>query len=131
MARVNASNGYGYSEPIWARFSAPAHVGDLDRPRGRLLQVEVGSPSAKSVLRLQLDLVDGRVAVARFKAYGCPTTLAVGEWLTAWLEHNITARWPDLHAMQIREALEIPDDRAHCALMGEDAVRALYQQVAA
>ncbi|TXH05295.1 MAG: hypothetical protein E6R07_05075 [Nevskiaceae bacterium] len=128
---MSAPNAYGYPGPIWARFSAPTHVGDLDRPQGRLLLVEVGSPSAKSLLRLQLDLVDGGVAAARFKAYGCPTTIAVGEWLAAWLEHNTVARWPDLHAMQIREALEIPDDRAHCALMGEDAVRALHQQVAA
>ena len=53
----------------------------------------------------------------------------VGEWLAASLVGSKPAEWPRITASGIRQALEISDDRAHCALMGEDVLRALAKQV--
>jgi NifU-like protein involved in Fe-S cluster formation len=124
---MSKDNVFGYAEPIWQRFSAPAHAGVLEG--AGILSAEAGSPAAKSLLRLQLRLGQGVVAQARFKAYGCPTAIAVGEWLAQWLTGKTPAQWQSLSVTEIRQALEIPDDRAHCAIMGEDVVRALAKQV--
>jgi len=123
----HGGNAFDYAEPIWQRFSAPGHVGDLHGEG--VFSAEAGSPAAKSLLRIQIKLMQGVVTEAAFRAYGCPTAIAVGEWLATNLKGKASADWAQLSASKIRQTLEIPDDRAHCALMGEDVIRALSKQV--
>ena len=122
-------NAYGYRAPIWQRFRAPAHAGRLE-DQATTISAQAGSSATHSVLRMQLAL-DGAGAVRRaaFQAYGCPTAIAVGEWLSEQCEAVAPAGWSAIDTQKIREALEIPDDKAHCALMGEDVLRALAQQM--
>ncbi|WP_028080532.1 iron-sulfur cluster scaffold-like protein [Solimonas soli] len=120
-------NVYAYREPIWQRFRAPRHAGRLDG--AQVLSTQAGSAATRSVLRLQIELDGERVARARFRAYGCPTAIAVGEWLAEQLEARPRAAWAAIDVAAIRDALEIPDDKAHCALLGEDVLRALQQQM--
>lgn len=117
-------NVHGYAAPVWARFAAPAHAGRL---QGAGVEVaEAGSPAAPAArLRLQLRWEAGRVAECRFLARGCPVTLAVGEWLCERLAGVRREELAAIGATQIRQALEIPEDKAHCALMGEDLLRTL------
>lgn len=122
-----ADNVYGYAAPIWSRFARPAHAGALSGDG--VVRAEAGSPAARSVLRLAARVAGGRILEARFQAYGCPTAIAVGEWAAAWLEEQGAVASVVPGAAQIRARLEIPEDRAHCALMGEDVLRALLQQV--
>lgn len=117
-------NAYGYAAPIWQRFARPSHAGSFEAGTDGVVSGEAGSPAARSVLRLQLRFADGAVAEARFKAYGCPTSIAVGEWIAAWSVGRKAPELAALSAAHLREVLEIPDDRAHCALLGEDALRA-------
>lgn len=88
-----------------------------------------GTPAARSVLSLALRFDGGgRVADARFRAYGCPSSIAVGAWIAQWSLGRDAAELAMLSAAQLRAELEIPEDRAHCALMGEDALRDLLAQ---
>jgi NifU-like protein involved in Fe-S cluster formation len=121
-------NTFDYRPAIWERFRAPRHAGRL--AGDKTISAQAGSPAARSVLRVQLELGDGRgVRRAAFQAYGCPTAIAVGEWLSERLEIEPVAAWSAIDAQAIRNALEIPEDKAHCALMGEDVLRALAQQM--
>jgi len=122
-----ADNVHAYREPIWQRFRAPVHGGRLQG--ASIVAAQAGSAAARSVLRLQVELEGERVIRARFQAYGCPTAIAVGEWLAEQLEAQPRTTWPAIDAASIRDALEIPEDKAHCALMGEDVLRALEQQI--
>jgi NifU-like protein involved in Fe-S cluster formation len=124
-----SQNVFGYPEPIWRRFRAPVHAGRIE-PGARHFDVQAGSPAARSLLRLQLAIAEDGRRHARFLAYGCPSAIAVGEWLASEIERLPPSAWPAISAADIREVLEIPEDRAHCALMGEDALRALSQAVA-
>jgi NifU-like protein involved in Fe-S cluster formation len=121
-------NVFAYQAPIWQRFRAPRHAGRLP-PGGRLFEAQAGSPATRSVLRLQVEVRGDAVRQARFQAYGCPTAIAVGEWLAECIETQPPATWAAIDAAAIRSALEIPEDKAHCALMGEDALRALARQM--
>ncbi|HSW12147.1 MAG TPA: aminotransferase class V-fold PLP-dependent enzyme [Solimonas sp.] len=118
-------NDHGYPAAVWAAFADPAHAG---RELPGAVEASAGSPAGAQRLSLMAELRDGRVARAGFRAYGCPATLAVGEWLAAWLE----GRRPEelqLSAADLRTELEINDDKSHCALLGEDAVLALRRQM--
>ncbi|NGY04543.1 iron-sulfur cluster assembly scaffold protein [Solimonas terrae] len=119
-------NIYAYTEPVWQRFREPAHAGRLDAG-SQVFSAEAGSAAARSLLRLQVELASGAVRRARFQAYGCPSAIAVGEWLAERLEATPLAAWHAIDAAGIRAALEITEDKAHCALMGEDVLRALLQ----
>lgn len=116
-----STNVFAYAEPIWTRFSRPGHAGGW--PDGDAVRsAQAGSRSAKFVLRLQIN--GGR---ARFKAYGCPTAIAVGEWLCEQIEHKGLESLRNISAEKIRTALEIGEDKSHCALLGEDAIKALLK----
>lgn len=119
-------NVFGYSDAVWQRFVAPTHTGTLS---GALVKTaEAGSPAVKALLRISARLEQGHINEARFLAYGCPVTIAVGELLAEQLTGQKLADFR-LTAADIRLALEIADDKTHCALMGEDVIRRLREQV--
>lgn len=122
---------FGYSPAVWSHFSQPRHAGAFAAGEPGALSAQAGSPATRSLLRLSVKLQDGRVTQARFQAYGCPSAIAVGEWLAEQLGGKTveSLRSTALSAAAIRQALEIAEDRAHCALMGEDVFNALVQQM--
>ncbi|MDB5987044.1 MAG: aminotransferase class V-fold PLP-dependent enzyme [Nevskia sp.] len=127
-AEMEMTNPFAYSAPIWQRFSAPFRAGRFADGTAGVVSGQAGTPAARSVLKLQLQFVAGRVADGRFQAYGCPTSIAVGAWLVEWAIGKSAAELRGLSLAELRGTLEIADDRAHCAVMGEDAVLALLSQ---
>lgn len=119
-------NVYAYAAPIWQRFRTPRHAGRLTQGPS-VFTAEAGSAAVRASLRLQVEIDDAGVRRARFQAYGCPSAIAVGEWLAEQLEQQSPSAWAAISAATIREVLEISEDKAHCALMGEDVLRALTQ----
>jgi NifU-like protein involved in Fe-S cluster formation len=114
-------NVFGYPDAVWHRFSAPQRGGALEG--AGVVRVQSRSPAAASVL--ELSFRPGPPAQARFRALGCPVTIAVGAWLAQRLEAEGLCAVAGIDARSIRDALEIPEDRAHCAFIGEDAILAL------
>jgi len=57
-----------------------------------------------------------------------PTTIAVGEWLAEQAQGRAIEDLRGIDAGDIRAALEIPDDRAHCAILGEDVLMQLLKR---
>ncbi len=126
---ASAANVFGYPEPVWRRFVAPAHDGSFAADESDVISAQASTPAARSVLWLALKIVDGRILAAKFKAYGCPATIAVGEWLAEQAQGRKVQELSAIRAGGIRAALEIPDERAHCAVLGEELVRRLLKQV--
>ena len=96
----------------WSRFASPADSAEF----------------CASWLALHLRMQEGQVAEARFTAFGCPVGIAVGHWLAAQAVGKTIAELRVLSAAELRCALEIPDDKLHCALMGEDALKSIAAQ---
>jgi NifU-like protein involved in Fe-S cluster formation len=117
-------NPFGYPEPIWQRFESAPHAGRFADGTPGVASGRAGTAAARSVLELQFRCENGRVVDARFRAYGCPSSIAVGSWIAEWAIGRGYEELNGITAARLREALEIPEDRAHCALMGEDAVKA-------
>ena len=65
----------------------------------------------------------------RFRALACPTTIAVGEWLSEQLSGAELTAAKKITSGEIREALDISADRTHCAFLGEDCVKSLVEQM--
>ncbi len=118
-------NVFGYPDAVWRRFVAPERIGVLDAADA----IRIGARSPAANARLELSFRPADPAQARFRALGCPVTIAVGAWLAEQLETEGVRALGRIDAKSIRDALEIPEDRAHCAFIGEDAVLALKAEL--
>lgn len=65
---------------------------------------------------------------ARFKAYGCPSTIATADWLCEWLQGRRSEEVLALAAPVVAEALGLQPTRRYCAVLAEDVVRAVFGQ---
>lgn len=114
----------GYSAPIWRLFNETPRAGDFPTGTPNVTAVQVRTPAGRAVMRLALCCESGRVVDARFRAYGCPTSIAVAAWIAEWSVGRNISELSVLKAEDILQALEISDDRTHCALQGEDLIKA-------
>lgn len=119
-------NAFDYPAPVWARFvEATANSGEFAPGALDVRTVKVENRASASWLALHLRMREGLVAEARFTAFGCPVGIAVGHWLAGQAVGKSPAELRTLGIAELRRALEIPDDKLHCALMGEDALKSI------
>ena len=124
---MTMGNPLGYPEAVWVLFRDTPRAGRLARGPG-VVAAEAGTPAGRGRLRLECRIAENVIADSRFRAWGCPYTIACGAWAAGWLVGKTAAEATALRAADVTEALEIPDDRAHCALMAADAVRGLFSR---
>lgn len=116
-----------YSNNVLQHFFQPHGVGLL-AAENAILQACVSS-TATGTLQLQIQVgADEKISQARFKAHGCPATIACGSWLTLWLTGKFLGEAEKLTSGQIVDALELTSEKIHCAMMAEDAVKAVVAQ---
>ena len=124
-------------EPLRSLFADLAHGGDLDgaAPSAlageRVLCGEAGSRHGGTQVRLQLRVrwQDRQVLEVRYRAYGCPYTLATCEWLARRLTGHALSALPALDpavggARDWAAQLAAPAVRLGRLLVIEDALRA-------
>ena len=122
MSAPESTNPFGYPEFVWKLFEERPRAGMLEGPSRTGVAF---TPANRSQLELQVRLNGPRVEDARFRAYGCPISIAVGAWLAERAIGRTLDELAAIRAGDIRQALEIPDNRLHCALLGEDAIKSL------
>ena len=122
------ANPLGYPPEVWRRFTEALRAGSL-APRADVVGAEVGSHAGRFRLRLECQVSDARLTDARFKAYGCPYTIATGDWLAGWCIGRPVGDLGVPPILELRAGLEIPEDRAHCWLMAQDVLRELHRRI--
>lgn len=113
-----------YCSEVRRRFAQPPAAGSLDESLPGRVCGEAEDRALNVWVRFELQVLDGRVAAARFQAYGCPHTVAAASWAAEW----VTGRGMDaLSALDVSglvEHLEIPTEKLGKVLRVEDALRA-------
>ena len=113
-------------------FEHPRHVGALNPDSPDVAAALVGEPVSGAVLQLYLRVdVAGRIAAARFKAYGCGWTVACGSLLTEWLQGRTLAEAARFRHHELVESLDVPPEKLHCAVLAETALKAALRYQAA
>jgi len=92
----------------------------------QMLVGEAGGPGQETWVRFHLTIADGIVKAARFKAYGCPHTLAVADWLTRRLPGRLRAEGPPGTPAEWAAELSVPVEKLGRLLVVEDALRACF-----
>jgi hypothetical protein len=109
-------------------FAALDHAGELPGVTagpGCVVRGEAGREALGTRVCFALRLVEGRVEAVRYRAYGCPHTLAACEWLARQLEAGHEVGSP----LQWSERLGLPTAKLGRLLVIEDALRAALRQL--
>jgi cysteine desulfurase len=91
-----------------------------------LLTGEAGTPGEETWVRFHLTIEHGIVKAARFKAYGCPHTLAVMDLLTRRLPGRRRNDGPPGTPASWTEELSVPVEKLGRLLVVEDALLACF-----
>jgi hypothetical protein len=103
-------------------FGALRHAGEADAGLTRVVCGEAGREQRGTRVQFMLHLAGDRLLEVRYRAYGCPYTLAACEWLSQQLEAGgrdaigTPADWA--------RKLDIPLAKMGRLLVVEDALRA-------
>ena len=108
-------------EIAWLRALSPA-----SEEGGGGVVGEAGGPGQDTWVRFHLTVADGIVKAARFKAYGCPHTLAVVDWLTRQLPGRTRDQGVPGTPAGWAETLSVPIEKLGRLLVVEDALLAAF-----
>jgi len=116
-----------FSEILMDHFQAPRNLGRLEGADAVGL---AGAPGQGRYLVLYVQVVDGRIAKARYECHGCGVTIACGSALTELIIGKTLAACAALGAADLVGALDgVPPDRGDCPEFAMHALRNLLEQV--
>lgn len=103
-------------------FLNPRNVGDLAQADG---VGEVGAVTCGDVMRISIQVRDGRIADARFRTFGCGTAIATSSVTTELIKGRTLEEAQKLTNEEVSQALGgLPAAKSHCSVLAEEAVRA-------
>ena len=110
-----------YTATVLDHYRNPRNVGDIP---GGVATAQVGDPAHGDVLRIALRIENGRVAEARFRAFGCTAAIAAGSMTTVLLAGRAIEDAARLTNEDVAAALGgLPESKMHCSVLAEQAVR--------
>jgi nitrogen fixation NifU-like protein len=113
-----------YSEQVLDHYENPRNVGVLDKSSKDVGTGLVGAPACGDVLKLQIEIHDGIITDAKFKAYGCGSAIASSSLVTTMLKGKTLEEAGAIKNSHIAEELSLPPVKIHCSVLAEDSIRA-------
>lgn len=114
-----------HSAAVLERVRNPQRVGSLPREASDVGTGEAGSLEGGTMARIQVRVLDGRIAEARFKVFGCSAAIASASLVAERLE-GAPIRRAVPAAETIAADLALPDERrAIAALVVQAAAEAI------
>lgn len=97
-----------YSDKVVDHFNNPRNVGSLPKDDINVGTGLVGAPACGDVLKLQIEVHDGIITDAKFKAYGCGSAIASSSLVTEYLKGKTLEEAGEIKNTQIAEELALP-----------------------
>lgn len=115
-----------YSEQLLDHFQNPRNSGELP---GASATAETENPVCGDVIRLSLNVQNGRIAEIRFKAKGCVPAIACSSAITELALGKTPAEAFELTPKQVKEAVGgLPPASNHAAELAIDVLRAALEK---
>ena len=113
-----------YSDKVIDHYENPRNVGSLDKGEEDVGTGLVGAPACGDVMKLQIRVVDGKIADAKFKTFGCGSAIASSSLATEWLKGKTVDQALAIKNTDIVNELSLPPVKIHCSVLAEDAIKA-------
>ena len=109
-----------YSDVVLDHYRNPRNVGEVP---GTAAVAQVGDEATGDVLRISMRIEHGRVAEARFKAFGCTAAIAAGSMVTTLLRGRSDDEARRLSNRDVVRALGgLPESKMECSVLAEQAI---------
>ncbi|MDH4225897.1 MAG: Fe-S cluster assembly scaffold IscU [Deltaproteobacteria bacterium] len=112
-----------YSEKVLDHYNSPRNVGALDKKDDNVGTGMVGAPECGDVMKLQIQVEDGKIVDAKFKTFGCGSAIASSSLATEWVKGKTLDEALQIRNMDIVEELSLPPVKIHCSVLAEDAIK--------
>jgi NifU-like protein involved in Fe-S cluster formation len=116
-----------YNSAVQRHFAASAFARELPRGGAGLVAGEAEDRTLHVWVRFELQIADGAVAAAGFRAFGCPHTIAAASVVADWLEGRSVREARKLDVQAVCAELEVPAEKRGKLLRIEDAVAACWR----
>lgn len=110
-----------YNKVVIDHFNQPRNA--AGGPDADYICGEGGSADKGAWVEFQLKLQKRRIQQARFRAYGCPHTIALASWLTDRLVGEQLREDHVLDKKEVADVLGLPAEKMRSVLIAEDALR--------
>ena len=112
-------------DKVLDHFLNPRNVGDLPDADG---VGEVGAVSCGDVMRISIKVREGRIAEARFRTFGCGTSIACSSVATELIRGRTLEEARRFSNEEVSAALGgLPAKKHHCPVLAEEAVCAAVE----
>jgi NifU-like protein involved in Fe-S cluster formation len=111
-----------YSDEVQRRFGRPGHVAGPDDSAERVAG-RAGRRATGTVVEFLVAVRGGILSAVRFRAYGCPHTIAAADLAAEWLEGRPLAALGEVDAHRLAARLGVPVEKLGRLLVIEDAAR--------
>jgi nitrogen fixation NifU-like protein len=116
-----------YSREVLDHFHNPRNVGELDEPS---TVVETSNPICGDTVKLWIQMHEGEVTAATFKAQGCIPAVACASWLTETIKGKSFAELAAISAEQLETALGgLPVASRHAPMLAIAALREAIEKL--
>jgi NifU-like protein involved in Fe-S cluster formation len=122
--------GTRYSARVLALFRTLPHAGALPEKSGGVAAAEAMALDRGAWVKFEARVEAGRIVACRFRAWGCPHTLAAAALAAGWLEAPPDGVSTRCEAARLARELDAPAEKMGRLLVVEDAARALLAEVA-
>jgi len=109
-----------YSEKVMDHFTNPRNVGEIIDPDG---VGQVGNPVCGDVMRITIQVEDGRIADVKFRTFGCGAAIATSSMITEMAKGKTLEEALKLTNSAVARALDgLPPAKLHCSNLAADAL---------
>lgn len=118
-----------YSAAVLERVREPRCAGWLSGSGADIGTGEAGSLERGTLIRVQVRVEMGRIAEARFTAFGCSAAIASASFVAERLQGLPVSEARALRPLTVIDELELPVERAHVASLAVAAAQAAIEDV--
>ena len=112
-----------YSKKVLEHYERPKNIGSMDSGSNRVGTGLVGAPECGDVMKLQIEVEDGKIVDAKFKTFGCGSAIASSSLATEWIKDKTLDDAFKVQNTDIVEELSLPPVKIHCSVLAEDAIK--------
>ena len=116
-----------YSSRLRDHYENPRNIGELEEPDAVAL---VHNPVCGDMLRLAVQVRNGRIVEVRFKAYGCAAAIAAASVATELMKGAPVEEAKAISEEQItRELGGLPPMKIHASVLAREGIRGALERL--
>lgn len=111
-----------YTKIVFDHFLNPRNMGEIENADG---VGTVGDAKCGDIMRLYIDVEDGRIKDTKFKTFGCGAAIASSSVTTELIKGKTIEEALHITNKLVLEALGgLPENKVHCSVLAEEAIQA-------